>query len=103
MIIKTYELKKLDLDKNKYILLYGVNEGAKIEEIKRLSLKCFNLLNCSGWGRVDLIIDKENNPWVIELNTVPGMTEHSLVPMAANFRNINFNELVLKILNTSFK
>ena len=61
------------------------------------------MLNCRGWGRVDLIIDEQNKPWIIELNTVPGMTEHSLVPMAANHRNINFNELVLKILDTTFE
>ena len=100
---KFYDFEaKYNSKETKYICPSGLDQNTE-KEIKRLSLKCFNLLNCSGWGRVDLIIDKENNPWVIELNTVPGMTEHSLVPMAANFRNINFNELVLKILNTSFK
>ena len=72
-------------------------------KLKNTSLKSFEVLNCNGWGRVDIILDKNNKPWVIELNTVPGMTEHSLVPMAAEAENIGFNDLVLKILDTSFK
>ena len=76
----------------------------KIEKkIQQISLDCFNTLECNGWGRVDIIIDKDNTPWIIEINTVPGMTEHSLLPMAAKEKGINFNELVLKILDTSFK
>ena len=49
----------------------------------------------------DLIVDNNKKPWVIEINTVPGMTEHSLLPMAAKQVNINFDDLVIKILNTS--
>ncbi len=69
--------------------------------VKAQSLQCFKVLNCSGWGRVDLIIDKSGKSWVIELNTVPGMTKKSLVPMAAQHINIDFNSLVLNILDTS--
>ena len=65
-------------------------------------MQCFKALNCSGWGRVDLIIDKSGKSWVIELNTVPGMTKKSLVPMAAQQINIDFDNLVLNILDTSF-
>ena len=93
---------KYNSKETKYICPSGLDQNTE-EEIKKLSLNCFSLLNCRGWGRVDLIIDEKNKPWVIELNTVPGMTEHSLVPMAANYRNINFDELVLKILDTTFK
>ena len=67
------------------------------EEIKTLSVKTFNALKCHGWGRVDLIVDNKKKPWVIEINTVPGMTEHSLLPMAAKQVNINFDDLILKI------
>ena len=73
------------------------------KELKKISLECFKVLKCKGWGRVDIIIDSEEKPWVIELNTVPGMTKTSLVPMAAKQENIGFNELVLKILDTSFE
>ena len=53
------------------------------------------------WGRVDFIIDTDGNPWLIEVNTVPGMTDHSLVPMAAKHAGIDFEELVLQILSTA--
>ena len=100
---KFYDFEaKYNSKETKYICPSGLDQNTE-EEIKKLSLNCFSLLDCKSWGRVDLIIDEKNKPWVIELNTVPGMTEHSLVPMAANYRNINFNELVLKILDTTFK
>ena len=93
---------KYNSSEMKYICPSGLEE--KIEkEIQQISLDCFNTLGCSGWGRVDIIISKDNTPWIIEINTVPGMTEHSLLPMAAKEKGINFNELVLKILDTSFK
>ena len=75
----------------------------KEEEIKQISINCFKTLECSGWGRVDIILDKQDNPWIIEINTVPGMTKHSLLPMAAKEFGIDFDELVLKILDSSFK
>ena len=75
----------------------------KEEEIKEISINCFKTLECSGWGRVDIILDKQDNPWIIEINTVPGMTKHSLLPMAAKEFGIDFDELVLKILDSSFK
>ena len=85
-----------------YICPSGLNKNTELE-LKKVSLESFKVLNCNGWGRVDIILDKNNKPWVIELNTVPGMTEHSLVPMASEAENIVFNDLVLKILDTSFK
>jgi len=100
---KFYDFEaKYNSKETQYVCPSGLDQNTE-EEIKKLSLNCFSLLNCRGWGRVDLIIDEQNKPWIIELNTVPGMTEHSLVPMAANHRNINFNELVLKILDTTFE
>ena len=81
---------KYNSNETKYICPSGLDQNTE-EEIKKLSIDCFRALNCRGWGRVDLIIDKQNKPWIIELNTVPGMTEHSLVPMAANQKNINFD------------
>ena len=96
-----YEAKYNSQD-TQYICPSGLDENTEIK-LKKVSLKSFKVLNCSGWGRVDIIIDKDNKPWVIELNTVPGMTEHSLVPMAAEAEKIGFNDLVLKILDTSLK
>jgi D-alanine-D-alanine ligase len=54
-----------------------------------------------GWGRVDLMVDGQDQPWLLEVNTVPGMTDHSLVPMAARVAGLNFQELVWRILETS--
>ncbi len=70
-------------------------------ELQKLSEQAFLAVNASGWGRVDLMLDSAQRPWLIEVNTVPGMTDHSLVPMAAKVAGINFDELVLRILATS--
>lgn len=73
-----------------------------IEKVSSISLRAFNLLGCKGWGRVDFIIDNKNNFFIIEINTIPGMTSHSLVPLAAKNVGISFEQLTLKILETSF-
>lgn len=66
--------------------------------LQRLALSVFNKVGASGWGRVDLMCDINNKPWIIEVNTVPGMTDHSLVPMAAKQYGLSFDELVTIIL-----
>jgi D-alanine-D-alanine ligase len=71
---------------------------AEEERLKALALQAFRLLGCTGWGRVDLMLDGERRPWLLEVNTSPGMTDHSLVPMAARARGIAFEELVISIL-----
>ncbi len=58
-------------------------------------------MNASAWGRVDFMVDEKNQPWLIEVNTVPGMTGHSLVPMAAKQAGLSFDDLVLRILATA--
>ncbi|MGE4350137.1 MAG: hypothetical protein AB7D28_10260, partial [Candidatus Berkiella sp.] len=58
-------------------------------------------LGCEGWGRVDLVQDKEGNFWVLEVNTIPGMTSHSLVPMSALAQGMSFDDLVMAILTTT--
>lgn len=67
----------------------------------RLALDAFNLLGCSGWGRVDFMAGRDGQPLVLEVNTVPGMTSHSLVPMAAKEVGIDFAELCWRVLETS--
>jgi len=71
----------------------------KETQLKHLALSAFKACGASGWGRVDLFIDQHNKPWIIEINTVPGMTDHSLVPMAAAEQGISFESLVLRILD----
>ena len=73
------------------------------EELKALTRIAFGAVGAKGWGRVDFILDEDDVPWLIEVNTVPGMTDHSLVPMAAKAAGIEFEELVLRILETSME
>ena len=91
---------KYESDKMQYICPSQLDDSME-DELKKISLNCFKTCGCKGWGRIDIIIDDKGNPWVIELNTVPGMTSHSLVPLAAKERNIDFENLVLKILDSS--
>jgi D-alanine-D-alanine ligase len=66
--------------------------------IRAQALQAHRVLGCEGWGRVDLILDKFHQPHFLETNTSPGMTDHSLVPMAAKAAGIAFDDLVLRIL-----
>ena len=72
------------------------------EKINKIALASFKALGCSGWGRVDFLVDSMLNVYVIEINTIPGMTSHSLVPLSAKTHGISFNELVLRILQTAY-
>ena len=72
-----------------------------VESINIECVEAFNAIGCDGWGRVDFIIDKKNKIHIIEINTVPGMTNHSLVPMSASKIGIEFDDLVIMILETS--
>ena len=68
------------------------------EAIQALCLKAFNVVGCQGWGRVDVMLDSKDNPYLLEINTSPGMTDHSLVPMSARVAGIDFDSLCLRIL-----
>jgi len=76
--------------------------GAAEQELGSLALAAFFAVDCSGWGRVDFMRDRAGKPWLLEVNTAPGMTSHSLVPKAARERGIEFDELVWRVLETSF-
>jgi D-alanine-D-alanine ligase len=77
-------------------------DGAAEEEIRTLALAAFDALDCSGWGRVDVMRDREGRNWLLEANTAPGMTSHSLVPKAARTVGIDFEALCWRVLETSF-
>jgi len=70
-------------------------------ELQELAVAACQGLKVQGWARVDVFIDDQDSPQLIEVNTVPGMTDHSLVPMAAKAAGISFDELVWRILETS--
>jgi D-alanine--D-alanine ligase len=75
--------------------------AAQEKRLRALALQAFRLVGASGWGRVDFIVDRNGKPWLLELNTVPGMTSHSLVPMAAKAAGLSFDELCWAVLETS--
>jgi len=72
-------------------------------QLQRLALSAFNTIGASDWGRVDIMCDETNKSWIIEINTIPGMTSHSLVPMAAKEFGLDFNALVLSILEQTLE
>ena len=93
-----YEAKYF-VDDTCYILPCGLPADQE-RSLQALSLEAFRVLGCSGWGRVDLMLDRAGKPSLLEVNTIPGMTDHSLVPMAARAKGISFEDLCLRILES---
>jgi len=95
-----YEAKYL-LDSTRYHCPAGLDSGTE-QRMRTLALDAFNAIGAYGWGRVDIMLDEKGDAHVLEINTVPGMTDHSLVPKAARQAGIDFEELVVQILESSF-
>jgi len=93
---------KYETDTTRYLIPCGLEAGREAE-LQSLSLAAYRAVGASGWGRVDFMLDASGQPWFIEINTVPGLTDHSLVPMAAKAAGINFSQLVCSILDTSLE
>ncbi|MEK7779798.1 MAG: D-alanine--D-alanine ligase [Pseudomonadota bacterium] len=91
-----YQAKYVSND-TRYHCPSGLAESLE-KSIQKEALSAYQVLGCAGWGRVDLIVNQHNQFYFLEANTSPGMTSHSLVPMAAKAAGISFQELVLKIL-----
>ena len=87
-------------DDTKYICPCDL-PASKEAALKALALNSFKQLDCTGWGRVDLMLDAKGDPWLLEVNTSPGMTSHSLVPMAARAVGISYEDLCVRILETA--
>lgn len=79
----------------------GTDDPELEQRLHDLAIAAFNALGCSGWGRVDFMIGSSGEPQVLEVNTVPGMTSHSLVPIAAKAMGMDFAELCWRVLETS--
>lgn len=88
-------------DDTRYHCPCGLPEADELQ-LRVLAQRAFRAVGASGWGRVDFMCDHNGEPYLIEVNTVPGMTDHSLVPMAARAAGIDFDALVLRILEQSF-
>lgn len=93
---------KYELNNTGYHCPSGLTDAQELES-RALALSAFQAAGCTGWGRVDFMIDQQSRVWLLEANGVPGMTSHSLVPMAAQAAAVDFNELVWRVLETSFK
>lgn len=96
-----YEAKYLR-DDTRYLCPCGLS-AEKEAEIQAGALKAFQILGASGWGRVDFLMDKQGNHYYLEINTSPGMTDHSLLPMAARVAGMDYDQLVLKVLSLAGK
>ena len=94
-----YEAKYFS-DQTQYLCPSELSESRE-QELQELCLKAFDSVGCRGWGRVDVMVDDQGQFQLLEVNTVPGMTSHSLVPMAAKAAGVDFDQLVAKILEGS--
>ena len=88
---------KYNRDDTRYLCPCGLPE-AKEQEIRRQALEAFRILGGRGWGRVDFLMDEAGNHYFLEVNTAPGMTDHSLVPMAARVAGLEYPALVRRVL-----
>lgn len=91
---------KYQSDDTVYHCPCGLNQQQETE-FQQLSLDAFNWVGARGWGRIDFICDEQNQPWLIEINSVPGLTDHSLVPMSARQQGMDFDDLIYRILLTA--
>jgi len=85
-------------DDTQYICPANISEKLS-DKMKKLSVQAFTALRCEGWARADIMLDEHDQPWLIEINTTPGMTSHSLVPMAAKATGMSFEKLCVHILS----
>jgi D-alanine-D-alanine ligase len=88
-------------DDTRYFCPSGLSVPAE-QHLANLAVAAFEAVGASGWGRADFMTDATGRPLLLEVNTIPGMTDHSLVPMAARATGIDFDELVWRVLETSF-
>jgi len=88
---------KYQSNTTQYLCPCGLNPDVETT-LQQLALRAFHAVGCEGWGRVDVMRDNHGNFYLLEVNTVPGMTDHSLVPMAAKAAGLDFNALVYRIL-----
>jgi len=88
---------KYQAEDTRYVIPCGLPPDAE-RIIQEEAFFAFETLGCRGWGRVDVMLDRSGKPYFLEVNTLPGMTDHSLVPMAARHAGLSFEDLCLRIL-----
>ncbi len=92
-----YDAKYI-LDTTQYLIPCGVSPE-KEAQLKKLARRAFDALGCTDWGRADFMLDAAGEPYFLEVNTAPGMTDHSLPPKAARSVGISYQDLVVKVLS----
>ncbi len=93
---------KYSAEDTRYLSPCGLSATAEAA-LQTVSLRAFESVGAAGWGRVDLLCDESGTAWLLEVNTVPGLTDHSLVPMAAKAAGLSFEQLVWRILEESLE
>jgi D-alanine-D-alanine ligase len=93
---------KYQANTTRYLIPCGL-EAAREQVLQMQSLAAFRAVGAGGWGRVDFMLDDAGEPWFIEVNTIPGLTDHSLVPMAAQASGMDFTGLVCRILDATLE
>jgi len=89
-------------DDTQYLIPCGL-PAEQEAELKRIARRAFDVLGCTDWGRADFMLDSDGNPYFLEVNTAPGMTDHSLPPKAARVVGISYKDLVVKVLSLTLK
>src|SRR5438034_11046212 len=88
------------IDDTKFLCPSGLVSEREVA-LQALALKAFRVVGCLGWGRVDLMLNRQGRAFLLEVNTVPGMTDHSLVPKAARAVGMSYEDLCLRILEAA--
>ncbi|MEK9712072.1 MAG: D-alanine--D-alanine ligase [Thalassolituus sp.] len=89
---------KYQANDTQYLLPCGLDADVE-KSLQEIALKAFDVLGVAGWGRIDVMQDEAGQFWLLEANTSPGMTDHSLVPMAAKAAGMSFSDLVVRLLH----
>ncbi len=98
-----YDFDAKYTDEDTEYLFDTIEDAEVIDKINTLALECFNAVGCRHWGRVDLILTDDGTAYFLEINTLPGFTSHSLVPMAANKAGLSNGQLCLEIANAALE
>jgi D-alanine-D-alanine ligase len=97
-----YDYNAKYMDDQTFFLFNSIEDSGLVNEIQAMALKCFNALGCSDFARVDLILAEDNKAYVLEVNTIPGFTNHSLLPSAAANEKLSISQLCMQIIESAF-
>jgi D-alanine-D-alanine ligase len=97
-----YDYNAKYIDDQTFFLFNTIEDNGLVKQIQATALKCFNVLGCSDFARVDMILAEDNKAYVLEVNTIPGFTNHSLLPLAAADEKLSISQLCIQIIESAF-